>query len=127
MEQFGTCGSDRRIGLKYAPWINRLAPRGLGHIRVSLAFLILLAACSGCVRFEPKPLDLDRNVDTFQGRTLGDAGLRAYLVTNGVTGDWPRQVWEFKALTVAAFYYHPDLDVARAKWAVASAGKRTAG
>jgi outer membrane protein TolC len=30
-------------------------------------------------------------------------------------------------LTLAAFYYHPDLDVARAKWAVTRAGEKTAG
>ena len=30
-------------------------------------------------------------------------------------------------LTLTAMYYHPDLDVARAEWQVAEAGKITAG
>jgi outer membrane protein TolC len=65
-------------------------------------------------------------VEAFQARSMADAGLKAYLETNGLAGTWPREVWDFKTLTLAAFYYHPDLDVARAKWAVAVAGKKTA-
>ena len=30
-------------------------------------------------------------------------------------------------LTLAAFYFHPELDVARAQWAVAEAARITAG
>ena len=35
--------------------------------------------------------------------------------------------WDFDTLTLVALYYHPSLDVARAQWAVAQAGIRTAG
>jgi outer membrane protein TolC len=35
--------------------------------------------------------------------------------------------WDFTNLVLAAFYYHSDLDVARAQWAVAEAAKITAG
>jgi outer membrane protein TolC len=65
-------------------------------------------------------------VESFQERTLVDAGLRDYLATNGLAGEWPRRSWDFKAFSLAAFYYHPDLDVARAKWAMATAAKKTA-
>jgi outer membrane protein TolC len=78
------------------------------------------------VRFEPKPINPTSNVDSFEGRTLVDAGLKAYLETNGLSVAWPLPAWDLKPLTLAAFYYHPDLDVARAKWAVATAGKKTA-
>lgn len=40
---------------------------------------------------------------------------------------WPPESWNLELLTQAAFYYHPDLDVARARWAVAEAGVITAG
>jgi outer membrane protein TolC len=33
--------------------------------------------------------------------------------------------WDFTRLTLAAFYYHPSLDVARAQWTVARAGTQT--
>ena len=38
----------------------------------------------------------------------------------------PPASWNLDLLTLAAFYYHPDLDVARAKWGVAKAGIITA-
>lgn len=40
---------------------------------------------------------------------------------------WPAPKWNFEMLTLAAFYYHPSLDVARAAWAEAKAGIVTAG
>jgi outer membrane protein, heavy metal efflux system len=43
-----------------------------------------------------------------------------------MTGDWPLRSWNLDALTLAAFYYHPDLAVAHAAWAVAEAGQITA-
>jgi outer membrane protein, heavy metal efflux system len=40
---------------------------------------------------------------------------------------WPLQAWDFDTLSLVAIYYHPSLDVARAQWAVAQAGIKTAG
>jgi len=39
---------------------------------------------------------------------------------------WPVREWDFQNLTLAAFYYGSDLELARARWAVADAGKKTA-
>ena len=39
----------------------------------------------------------------------------------------PIAEWDLETLTLAAFYFHPDLDGARAKWSTATAGKITAG
>ena len=53
----------------------------------------------------------------------------AFIETNapGRVKDWPTEKWNFDRLTLAAFYYHPSLDVARAQWHVTQAGVRTAG
>jgi hypothetical protein len=40
---------------------------------------------------------------------------------------WPPKIWDFQMLTLTAFYYHPDLDVVRARWGTAQAGVITAG
>src|SRR5262249_15341471 len=40
---------------------------------------------------------------------------------------WPPTEWDLDLLTAAAFYYHPDLEVARAQCQVADAGIRAAG
>ena len=87
---------------------------------------LLLAA--GCARFHPQPLAADETAADFQGRTLTDPGLRAFLETNlhETLPAWPLPSWDLTKLTWAAFYFHPDLDVARAKWAVAKAGRTTA-
>ena len=91
-----------------------------------MAAFVLAMGFFGCARFEPKPIYPVKNAEAFQARTLADPGLRAFLGTNGLGAAWPLQRWDLKTLTLAAFYFHPDLDVARAKWAVAQAGRKTA-
>lgn len=81
----------------------------------------------GCVHFHDQPLSAEKSGADYSARTLADTGLRAYLEANQVTSQWPRATWDFNTLTLAAFYFQPSLDVARAKWAVATAGKTTAG
>ena len=40
--------------------------------------------------------------------------------------DWPPRSWDFETLHLAALYYHPSLEVARAQWLVAIGGNKTA-
>jgi outer membrane protein TolC len=54
--------------------------------------------------------------------------LKAFLEKNlhrGLT-NWSATSWDFDMLTLAAFYYHPSLEVARAEWRVAAGGIETA-
>ena len=84
---------------------------------------------TGCVRFTARPLSPEQTASTFQARTLATPELRSFMETNMGTAlpSWPLPEWDLSGLTLAAFFYQPDLDVARAKWAIASAGIRTAG
>ena len=94
-----------------------------------LLLFILSGLLAGCVRFEPKALKPTQTASNLQARTLADAGLRAFIETNApdrVT-DWQTGKWDFDRLTLAAFYFHPSLDVARAQWHIAQAGVKTAG
>jgi outer membrane protein TolC len=89
-----------------------------------LCWLVLLA---GCARFQPRPLAPEASAARFDGRRLDDAGLRAFLATNSTTpASWPLARWDLNSLTLAAFYFHPDLAVARAQWSAAQAGVITA-
>jgi len=90
-----------------------------------LCFIILLAA--SCVRFQPKPITASKVLDDFETRQLDAAELRDFLQAKQGLIEWPPKSWDLHALTLAAFYYHPDLDVARAQWGVAQAGRITAG
>jgi outer membrane protein TolC len=83
---------------------------------------------AGCAHYQPHPLDPAKKAEEFESRQLGDEGLRAFLESHlghSLTS-WPPAHWNLEQLTLAAFYYQPSLDVARARWAVATAGKTTA-
>lgn len=88
-----------------------------------------MLAFAGCATFHPQPISPEKSAADFDARSLADTGLRAFLETNHVTGDWPwpRQTWDLNALTFAGFYYQPALAEARAQFAAAQAAQITAG
>jgi outer membrane protein TolC len=65
----------------------------------------------------------------FSRRSLDDPGLKSFLESTLQTrlDSWPPPSWNLTDLTLAAFYYHPSLDLARAEWASARARGITAG
>jgi len=84
---------------------------------------------AGCARFEAEPLSPQRTAAQFEARTLDAPRLKMFLERNSQRefANWPLQEWDCDSLTLVALFYHPSLDVARAQWAVAQAGVRTAG
>lgn len=62
-------------------------------------------------------------------RTLDAPDLQQWMTSAGWNGpaSWPLANWDSSALTLAAYYYNPDLDVARAEAAAATAAITTAG
>jgi outer membrane protein TolC len=87
----------------------------------------LAGLMAGCVRYHAQPLAAAQAAVEFEERSLADAGLRAFLETNRLGGGWPRRAWDLESLTLAAFYFSPELDLARAQWGTAQAGLVTAG
>jgi outer membrane protein TolC len=92
-----------------------------------LCFYFIGLMTAGCVRFHPMPIFPSRTLDDFEARTLDAPELRDFLKSKPGIKNWPPESWDLRSLTLAAFYYHPDLDVARAQWGVAQAGRITAG
>src|SRR3990170_2000947 len=94
------------------------------HHRSVLALSAALALASGCAHYLPKPLAPAKAMSALETRSLDDPGLQEFIARNspGLAKEWPRPRWALPALTLAAFYYHPDLDVARAKWGASRAG-----
>jgi cobalt-zinc-cadmium efflux system outer membrane protein len=86
-----------------------------------------LAMAVSCVRYHPKPVEPAKVMEDFEARRLDAPELKDFLLQNQDVKDWPPAAWDLKALTLAAFYYHPDMDIARAEWGVARAGRITAG
>ena len=83
----------------------------------------------GCAHYKPEPLGATDTAGKLQARALSDEGLREFLEANRpqLAKEWPRKSWDMGGLVLAAFYYHPSLDVARADWELARAGIKTAG
>jgi outer membrane protein, heavy metal efflux system len=91
--------------------------------------IVALGLVAGCARFHPKPLSPAETATHLEGRSLGNPELKTFLEKqlNRELNTWPAAKWDFEMLTLAAFYYQPSLDVARAIWAEAQAGIVTAG
>lgn len=81
--------------------------------------LALAFSFAGCTPFQPHPISASGMADAFGSRTLDRPELHAYLATNGVAVTDPRMCWSLSSLTLAAFFYHPDLAVARAQMEIA--------
>lgn len=90
---------------------------------------IVLVLTAGCATFHPKPLSPRETLSSFESRTLENPDLKKFIERNlhHEMKPWPPKSWDFNLLTLAAFYFHPDLDIARGNWGVAEAGIITAG
>jgi cobalt-zinc-cadmium efflux system outer membrane protein len=90
--------------------------------------LLALAGC-GFQKYRPAPLSPQATAATLEARTLSDAGLRAFVEKNApnAASAWPRQQWDLAHLTLAAFYFNPALEVARARVSEAEAAVVTSG
>jgi outer membrane protein TolC len=90
---------------------------------------LAFALVAGCAHFEDKPLSAEATAQALDGRSLSDTNFRAFLQKNleHTFDEWPLTNLDFPVLTLAAFYFHPSLDVARAQWSVARGGEAVAG
>ena len=86
---------------------------------------ILLLAFAGCATYQDRPLSPAKTLDEFESRTLDTELLAMYLREN-LKDPPPSAAWGLPELTLAAFFYNPQLDVARTQWAVAKGREETA-
>jgi outer membrane protein TolC len=84
------------------------------------ASLLTLPACT---HFEHRPLQPETIAEKYDTLSLNDDGLRAFLRTHApqLAQPWPRPSWDLQALTLAAFHFNTDLQLARAEWQTAEA------
>ena len=86
------------------------------------AILLLSIAMSACIHIAPKPIVPAETVQQLESRSLADPRLQEFVSAHTTSA----KRWDLDALTLAAFYFHPDLDIARAEAAVARAAIDTA-
>ena len=91
-------------------------------------YLMLLLMLSGCATYHPQPVSPDALMHGFEERTLENPELRHYIAAHcGNPGACTPGTWNLDTLTLAAFYFSPVLDVARAKHDARVAAIQTAG
>jgi cobalt-zinc-cadmium efflux system outer membrane protein len=88
---------------------------------------LLGASLAACARYQSEPLSASANAAALEARSLdGNARLESFIratLPGKVAG--PIR-WNLGSLTLAALYFHPDLDIARSKLATARAVVATA-
>lgn len=97
------------------------------------AGLLALLSMGGCAHYQARPLDPIATAVQFEQRRLDDPRLAAFLAAAAVvavaSGEPSAAVaprWDLTTLTRAALYFHPDLDLARSRLALAQASRLTA-
>jgi len=93
---------------------------------VGNCLFLLILSFTGCARFHSLPISPEETAQSFESRSLTNADLQAFLAANHVDIHAKTQ-WDLNMLTLVAFYYQPDLAVARADFAIAQAARVTAG
>ena len=90
--------------------------------------IFTFVALTGCASYHPKPIAPAQSAALLEARRLDDAGLKKFLEENSsAPKNWPKKKWDLDSLTLAAFYFQPNLAVARAQWREAVGGINTAG
>ena len=91
---------------------------------------IISGLLAGCATYHPRPISPLDAAATFNARALDDRALRQFIAAHGgaeFTLNGPPSSWDLRRLTLAAFYFHADMEVARAKLAAAEAAVVSAG
>jgi outer membrane protein, heavy metal efflux system len=83
----------------------------------------------GCATYQPEPLNPAEVARQFERRSLANPGLCAYLNTNATAkpSACPPPDWNLETLTLAGFYFSPDMAVAVAQVRTADAAIVMAG
>ena len=100
---------------------------GLSRLLGALA-TCLAVTVTGCASYKPQPISPAHTATALESRTLENPRLQQFIeaaLGRGGKAD-ETSAWDVSRLVLAALYYHPDLDIARAKLAVARAGVMTA-
>jgi len=95
---------------------------------VSLFGVFLLAGCA-VQRYRPAPIVASATASRFESRNLADPGLQSFEEQNlgHAVSPWPPKTWDLQTLSLAALYFNPALDSARARVGATEAALLTAG
>src|ERR1700730_14692697 len=95
---------------------------------VPLAGILSLAGCAA-QRYQAAPIVASTTASRLELRNLADPGPQSFVEQNlgHSVSPWPPATWDLQTLSLAALYFHPALDSARARIAGTEAALITAG
>jgi outer membrane protein TolC len=95
---------------------------------VPLAGILFLAGCAA-QHYHAAPIISGDTASRFEARNLADSGLQKFVEQNAghPVSPWPPATWDLQTLSLAALYFNPALDSARARVAGTEAAVVTAG
>lgn len=96
-----------------------------------IAPLLAIFMMAGCAlhRYQPAPVVASETASRLESRSLADGGLRSFeeKELGHQVSAWPPKTWDLQTLSLAALYFNPTLDMARARVATVDAAIVTAG
>src|SRR5215469_10404824 len=102
----------------------------MGKIENRCVLLVTTCFLAGCTvqRYRPAPIVPSTTASQFESRSLADAGLRSFEEQNlgHSVSPWPPKMWDLQTLSLAALYFNPALDSARARVTTAEGALITA-
>src|ERR1700737_1881947 len=95
---------------------------------VPLAGILSLAGCAA-QRYQAAPIVASATASRLESRNLADSGLQTFVEHNlgHSVSPWPPATWDLQTLSLAALYFNPMLDSARARIVGSEAALITAG
>jgi cobalt-zinc-cadmium efflux system outer membrane protein len=95
---------------------------------VPLAGILSLAGCAA-QRYQAVPIVASETASRLVSRNLADSALKLFVEQNlgHPVSPWPPATWDLQTLSLAALYFNPALDSARARVAGTEAALVTAG
>ena len=96
---------------------------------VTVPLLTMLSSSCTVRHYQAVPIAPGESASRLEARNFADPGLRAYVEKNlgHSVSPWPPKRWELRTLSLAALYFHPSMEAARARLAEAEAATVTAG
>jgi outer membrane protein TolC len=102
-------------------------PQGVACASAAALLMLVLSACAQFAQHAPQAISPGDLAEAYAGRSLTDPRLREYLQDSGYpVPAWPLPAWDAVALTLAAYFFSPELRVAAAQWRLQQAAERTA-
>ncbi|ODT20856.1 MAG: hypothetical protein ABS35_18895 [Kaistia sp. SCN 65-12] len=96
------------------------------RLRASLVVVATSVLVAGCASYEAKPLPPAQTAAALERRTLSDPALSRFIAAASPSYAAEAGSWDISTLTLAALYYHPEIDISRNRLALAQAGIVTA-